>query len=72
MQTLDKKLAETIAKNIKKYREAKGISKNKMAEEANINRFSLIKYERGEMIPTINALIKIANYLEITVDELIR
>jgi len=72
MQTLDKKLAETIAKNIKKYREEKGISKNKMAEEANINRFSLIKYERGEMIPTINALIKIANYLEITVDELIR
>ena len=62
-----------IAKNIKKYREKKGISQDKLSKLAGITLHTITKIESGATPdPRIETVKKIADALGISVDDLLR
>jgi transcriptional regulator with XRE-family HTH domain len=62
-----------IAKNIKKYREKKGISQDKLSKLAGITLHTITKIESGATSdPRIETVKKIANALGVSVDDLIK
>ncbi|MDP2696477.1 MAG: helix-turn-helix transcriptional regulator [bacterium] len=63
---------KNLANNIKKLREAKGLSQEKLARLADVANNTLIKMESGEnQNPTLNSLKKVAKALVVSVDDLI-
>jgi len=63
---------QNLAKNVKRLREAKGLSQEKLARLADVANNTLIKMETGEnKNPTLETLKKVAKALEVSVDDLI-
>ena len=63
---------QTLSKNIKKLREDKGLSQEKLARLADVANNTLIKMESGEnQNPTLETLKRVAKALEVSVDDLI-
>lgn len=61
-----------LSKNLKKLREKKGLSQDRLAKLADIANNTIIKIEQGENInPRLDTLKKIAKALEAKVDDLI-
>ena len=60
-----------IEKNIKKFREQKNISQVELADKLNVTRQAVSNWERGKTQPDIDTLHKIADMLEISIEELI-
>jgi len=64
---------QNLANNIKKLREAKGLSQEKLARLAEVANNTLIKMESGEnQNPTLDTLKKVAKALVVSVDDLIK
>jgi len=64
--------SQNLANNIKKLREAKGLSQEKLARLADVANNTLIKMESGEnKNPTLDTLKKIAKAFGVSVDDLI-
>jgi len=62
-----------LAKNLKKLRERKGLSQDRLAKLADVANNTIIKIEQGENInPTLDTLKKIAKSLEISIDDLLK
>ncbi len=62
-----------IADNLKKLRDKKGYSLERMARLADLSLNTIVKIENGvNQNPTIETLTKIAKALEVGVDDLIR
>ena len=62
-----------ITKNLRKLREAKGLSQERLTRLADVANNTIIKIEAGKnQNPTLNTLKKIAKALEINVDDLIK
>lgn len=59
-----------FADNVKKYREAKGYTKSKMAELVDCDISYIGKIERAEKYPNLKIIFKIAEALEITAKDL--
>lgn len=65
--------SQNLANNIKKLREAKGLSQEKLARLADIANNTLIKMESGEnQNPTLVTLKKVAKAFGVSVDNLIK
>jgi len=65
--------SQNLSNNIKRLREAKGPSQEKLARLADVANNTLIKMESGEnKSPTLEALKKVAKALDISVDDLIK
>lgn len=63
---------QNLSKNIKKLREAKGLSQEKLARLADVANNTLIKMESGEnQNPTLETLKKVAKALEVSIEDLI-
>ena len=63
----------TIGKNIKKLREQKGISQDRLSKLADISSNTVAKLELDDSPnPTIETLQKIAKALNVRVDDLIK
>lgn len=63
----------TISKNIRKLREQKGISQDRLSKLADISLNTIAKLELDEtQNPTIETLQKIAKALEVGVEDLIK
>jgi transcriptional regulator with XRE-family HTH domain len=61
-----------LADNIKRLRKKKGLTQEKLARMADIANNTLVKIEMGmAKEPTITTVIKIADALEVSVDELV-
>lgn len=56
---------------LKKLRTEKKLSQDALAEQLFISRQSISKYETGESTPDLENLIKIADILEVSLDELV-
>ena len=64
---------QNLANNIKKLREAKGLSQEKLARLADVANNTLIKMESGEnQNPTLDTLKKVAKALSVSIEELIK
>lgn len=62
-----------IGKNIRKFRQGKGISQDRLSKLADLSLNTIVNVESGgNPNPTIETLNKIANALGIKVDELIK
>ena len=62
----------SIAKNLRKLREAKKLSQERLARLADVANNTIVKIEAGKnKNPTLTTLKKIANALEVSVDALI-
>ena len=60
-----------LARNLKKLREKKGLSQDRLAKLADVANNTIIKIEQGENInPTLATLKKIAKALGVGLDEL--
>ena len=56
---------------LKEIRKSKGISQLKMAIDLNTSQNTISRYETGNREPCINDLIKIADYLDVSIDYLV-
>ena len=63
-------MKNVIGENIKRRRRQQEMKQAVLASELNIGRQTLSAYERGVTLPDVFALIKIADYFEVTLDEL--
>ena len=59
-----------ISLNLRRLRELKNISQTKVAKEIGINRTTYNSYETGIATPPLENLVKIANLLGVSLDEL--
>lgn len=60
-----------LSKNLRKLRELKGLSQEKLARLASVSNNTIIKIEVGKnKNPTLETLKKIAKVLEISIDDL--
>ena len=65
--------SQNLANNIKRLREAKGLSQEKLARLADVANNTLIKMESGEnKNPTLETLKKVAKAFGVSVDDLIK
>lgn len=62
---------DTLLKNLKKLREIHGLSQQKFADLFNLSQQSIYKYENDISEPSIQTLISIAEYFNISVDYLV-
>ena len=62
-----------VTKTLRKLRETKGLSQEKLARLADVANNTIIKIEAGKnQNPTLDTLKKIAKAFEMSVDELIK
>ena len=67
------KTIQPIAKNIKKYRQAKGLSQDKLSRLADVSHATIIKIESGGIqSPTIDTVQQIAKALGVGSEDLTR
>lgn len=59
-----------IGDNIRRLRTAKAVTQEQLAEALNVSSVAVSKWERGETMPDISLLPKLAYYFQITIDEL--
>lgn len=64
-------LKKIIGKNIQHLRKDRKLTQNEFANELNYTAKAISKWERGESIPEIETLIKIADFFHVTVDYLL-
>ena len=57
-------LRETVAKNLRRIRQAKGLSQEELADRADVNRNYVGMLEREQHAATIDMLEKLADVLE--------
>ncbi|MBI2036218.1 helix-turn-helix transcriptional regulator [Candidatus Microgenomates bacterium] len=63
----------SLAKNLKRLREKRGLSQDRLAKLADVANNTIIKIEQGENInPTLDTLKKVAKALKVSVDDLIK
>jgi len=60
-----------FAENLKKHRTAKSISQDELAKKIDIHPVQFSRYERGQSVPSIEVVQKIADALELSIDELV-
>jgi len=64
---------QNLSKNVKRLREAKWLSQEKLARLADVANNTIIKIEAGKnQNPTLDTLKKISKALEVSVDDLIK
>lgn len=56
---------------LKKIRKEKGLNQQKVAMDLNISREALSHYENGKREPSLNMLIKMSDYFNVSIDYLI-
>lgn len=60
-----------FCERLKELREEKGISINKLARELNVDHSTIVRWEKGERVPTIDNLYLVAKYFNVSADYLI-
>ena len=67
----EQEIKQNFSKNLILLRKAKGLTQLSLAEKLNYSDKSVSKWERGDVLPDIVTFRMIADYFEVTVDELI-
>ena len=61
-----------LSKNLKKLRERKGLSQDRLAKLADVANNTIIKIEQGENInPTLDTLKKLSKALDVSIEKLV-
>ena len=65
------KLRRTVARNLRRLRQKRGLSQKELADRAGLNRNYVGMIEREENAPTVDALEQLAKALDINAAELL-
>ena len=65
-------LKDVIAKNLVELRTKARLTQLELAEKINYTDKAVSKWERGEALPDLRVLIKLADIYNITIDEIVR
>lgn len=60
-----------FGKTLKEYRKANNITQKELSKITKIKIDTISRYEKGLETPTLNNLIKLSNFFEISIDEII-
>jgi transcriptional regulator with XRE-family HTH domain len=60
-----------FAENLKKYRQAKELSQENLAQKLYVSRQAISKWEQGDGAPDLNNLVKLAELLDVSLDTLV-
>lgn len=60
-----------VARNLKRIRERRGMSQETVAAQLHTTRQTISNWERGQTNPSIDDLMKLAEFFQVGVDELI-
>lgn len=60
-----------FAENLKRIRAIRGISQEELSKKIDIHAVQFSRYERAQSVPSIEVVQKIADALEVTIDELV-
>lgn len=66
------KTQDIFKKKLEELRKSKGITQKDLAKDLRVSRTTIGYYESGERLPDIETAVRIADYFDITCDELIR
>lgn len=66
------KICQAFSKNIRKHRLEKGLSQAELAKAAGVSQGTWFQYENGNRIIRLDALIRISDYLQIPILELLQ
>ncbi|MEF9983748.1 MAG: helix-turn-helix transcriptional regulator [Oscillospiraceae bacterium] len=61
----------TFAERLKTLRQSKNLTLEKLGSEINSTKATIGNFENGNKKPSLDALIKIANYFEVSLDYLV-
>ncbi len=61
----------TCKERIKELRISKGLTQKQLAKETVISERGIQNYELGERVPTLQALIALADYFDVSLDYLV-
>jgi transcriptional regulator with XRE-family HTH domain len=64
-------VAERFGDNLRRCRKQAGLSQEEVARRASMHRTQVAVAERGERLPRIDTLVKLAGALEVSPDELL-
>ncbi len=64
-------IQERISDRLKKLRQSTGLTQLELAEKADINANAYAKVERGDQMPTIETLLKIAKALDVSSSDIL-
>lgn len=64
------KMTSTFSQNLQKLRERRRISRRVLSELCGLSKNSIARYERGEQVPTSDALRALADFFGVSMDEL--
>lgn len=64
-------MAEQFSERLRRMRRRKGMSQEVLAGLSGLSRSTVVRYERGDMEPTMVALIALADVFDVTIDYLI-
>lgn len=65
-------LKDVIARNLTALRQAAGLTQLQLAEMLNYSDKAVSKWERGEAVPDLRVIIKLADIYHISVDDIVR
>lgn len=56
---------------LKELREERGVSQAAVSKELDVSRYAIYSYEKGKTAPTLDGLIILADYFDVTLDYLL-
>lgn len=62
---------EKFAERLKLLREEHGLSQDKLGKEIGVSRYAIYTYEKGKASPTVEGLVMLADYFDVTTDYLL-
>lgn len=62
---------EVFYGNLKRLRQERGISSAQFADAISMSRSSVTRWNKGERLPSIDVLWRIADYFDVSLDELV-
>lgn len=60
-----------ISEQLRKYRTARGMTQEELAEKLFVSRQAISKWEKGEANPDLDNVVKLARIFEVSLDELV-
>lgn len=71
LNDIDNQVLKVLAKNIRKYREIKNLSQDRLALECDVAKSTIQRIEWGKLNPRITIVIRISKALDVAIGDLI-
>lgn len=60
-----------FAERLTQLRSERGISQASVSKEIGVSRYTIYSYEKGKTAPTLDGLVALADYFDVTLDYLL-